>query len=156
MVLMRTTCANKSLKIINKSTCLSLLIGMSNTYNGTTLLVNSLIFNDGNLQEIKATPKGKCGTDSNHVVTIVGYGRTDDGTKYWLVKNSWALNELELIPLISSDFSFPQYLHYNSLILLHATEEAAIINLLNFIYTNTLGTTSPRAVLDVLKANDKF
>ncbi|KAF1885908.1 hypothetical protein Lal_00043305 [Lupinus albus] len=28
MVLMRTTCANKSLKIINKSTCLSLLIDL--------------------------------------------------------------------------------------------------------------------------------
>ncbi|KAF1894303.1 hypothetical protein Lal_00004227 [Lupinus albus] len=62
----------------------------------------------------------------------------------------------ELIPLISNDFSFPQYLHYISLLLLHATEEAAIIDLLNFLYTNTLGTTSPRAVLDVLMATDKF
>ncbi|TVU09633.1 hypothetical protein EJB05_43119 [Eragrostis curvula] len=32
---------------------------------------------------------GRCGTEMNHAVTAVGYGTARDGTKYWLMKNSW-------------------------------------------------------------------
>ena len=32
---------------------------------------------------------GPCGTSLDHGATVVGYGVSNDGTKYWLVKNSW-------------------------------------------------------------------
>ena len=32
---------------------------------------------------------GICGTELNHAITDVGYGTATDGTKYWLMKNSW-------------------------------------------------------------------
>ncbi|KAM0822384.1 hypothetical protein ACQ4PT_071522 [Festuca glaucescens] len=32
---------------------------------------------------------GSCGTDLDRGIAAIGYGTTSDGTKYWLLKNSW-------------------------------------------------------------------
>ncbi|CAI0416976.1 unnamed protein product [Linum tenue] len=39
---------------------------------------------------------------------------------------------------------------------IHESEEAALMELLNFMYSNTLSSTTPTALLDVLMAADKF
>lgn len=39
---------------------------------------------------------------------------------------------------------------------IHASEEAALMDLLNFMYSNSLSTTTPSALLDVLMAADKY
>ncbi|KAK9938885.1 hypothetical protein M0R45_015599 [Rubus argutus] len=35
---------------------------------------------------------GDCGTHLTHAVTAIGYGTTEDGIDYWLLKNSWGEN----------------------------------------------------------------
>ena len=35
---------------------------------------------------------GPCTTRATHAVTIIGYGMTEDGINYWLIKNSWGQN----------------------------------------------------------------
>ncbi|CAO2147667.1 unnamed protein product [Urochloa humidicola] len=37
-------------------------------------------------------PGSRCGTNINHGMTAVGYGTTENGTKYWLLKNAWGTN----------------------------------------------------------------
>lgn len=36
--------------------------------------------------------KGTCTTDSNHWLTIVGYGTDSAGVDYWIVRNHWGIS----------------------------------------------------------------
>ncbi|CAO2141123.1 unnamed protein product [Urochloa humidicola] len=45
---------------------------------------NNFQFYDGGVMTADS-----CGTDLNHAVTVIGYGTAEDGSQYWLIKNSW-------------------------------------------------------------------
>ncbi|KAF8007397.1 hypothetical protein BT93_K1413 [Corymbia citriodora subsp. variegata] len=52
---------------------------------------------------------GDCGTAMTHAVAIVGYGTTEDGTKYWKIRNSWGETWGEAGYMrIQRDFGQPQ------------------------------------------------
>ncbi|CAK9325846.1 unnamed protein product [Citrullus colocynthis] len=38
------------------------------------------------------TKNDYCGNQINHTVVVVGYGTEEDGTEYWIIRNSWGVH----------------------------------------------------------------
>jgi cathepsin L len=62
----------------------ALAVAVSNQPVSVGVDANNFQFYDGGVMTADS-----CGTDLNHAVTIVGYGTAEDGSLYWLIKNSW-------------------------------------------------------------------
>ncbi|GER56745.1 cysteine proteinases superfamily protein [Striga asiatica] len=52
--------------------------------------VSAFVSIDGEFKSYKkGVFTGWCDVNLTHIVTVVGYGATEQGTKFWIVKNSW-------------------------------------------------------------------
>ncbi|KAK2966913.1 hypothetical protein RJ640_000541 [Escallonia rubra] len=63
----------------------SLLLAVANQPIVVSIEAANLMFYEGGVYS------GDCGTNLDNVVTATGYGTTENGTKFWLLKNSWGI-----------------------------------------------------------------
>ena len=74
--------------------------GWKYTWNGNEALLEKTVAEHGAAMSTVAADgdfigyggdlyDGNCTSTPNHAITVVGYGTTDTGEKYWLIKNSW-------------------------------------------------------------------
>ena len=43
---------------------------------------------------------GCTSSDTDHAITVVGYGTADNGEKYWLIKNSWSVSDSSVVMIV--------------------------------------------------------
>ncbi|XP_019465458.1 PREDICTED: KDEL-tailed cysteine endopeptidase CEP1-like [Lupinus angustifolius] len=92
----------ESIRTCHEATPLAQISGFTNVPHNNEEQLQIAVANQPVAVAITADPNfrfykkgifnGPCSTAPNHMVTAIGYGTTNDGTKYWLVKNSWGTN----------------------------------------------------------------
>ncbi|KAK6935476.1 BTB/POZ domain [Dillenia turbinata] len=108
------------------------------------------------------------GTNQNNLDPLVGDDVCHGNDPGWSMDCSTVLRVKTLhisSPILAAKSPFFYKLFSNGMreseqrhvtLRINASEEAAFMDLLNFMYSNTLSTTTPTALLDVLMAADKY
>ena len=84
-------CENQLQKITlaNQLQTLQMFFDEESLANAVALTPVSIVLDASAMQLYKSGIITKCSENINHAVLAVGYGE-EDGTKYWIIKNSWS------------------------------------------------------------------